>query len=99
MVLPECTLLSGTFGGEGCQIGIVVNVWKMEIGEVDQPRIYVCLLDFEGRSTGPVLAARSLEVAKIDDGDGGVQGPEDIPFPGCGRGGGCRVGGGGIGRS
>ena len=99
MVFPECTLLSGAFGGEGGQVGIVVDVRKMEISEVCQPRIHVGFLDFEGRTTGPVLAARSLKVAEIGDGNGGVQGPEDIPFPGCGRGGGCGVGLVGDGRS
>lgn len=71
---------------------------EMEISQVYQPRIHVGLLDFEGRTTGPVLAAGSLEVAKIGDSDGSVQGPQDIPFPVCGRSGGCGVGGGCVGR-
>ena len=98
MVLPESTLLSRAFCGQGSLVGIVVNMWKMEIGEVYQTGIDVGLLDFEGRTTGPVLTAGSLKVAEIGYGDRGVQGAEDIPIPvcrGCGR---CGVGGRGAGR-
>ena len=60
MVLPECTLLSRAFCGQGSLVGIVVNMWKMEIGEVYQTGIDVGLLDFEGRTTGPVLDSRVI---------------------------------------
>ena len=96
--MPEGTLFAGALGGEGGKIGIIVDVGEMEIGKVDQTRVYVGLLDFKGRATGPVLTAGSLEVAEIGDCDGGVQGPEDIPFPVCGRGYRRGVKGGSVGR-
>ena len=90
--MPKGTLLAGAFGGEGGQVGVVVDMGEMEVGEIYQPRVNIGLLDFEGRATGPVLTAGSLEVAEIGDGDRGVQRSEDIPFPVGGR------GGGGVGR-
>ena len=98
MILPEGALLTSAFRGKGGQIGVVVNVRQMEVGDIDEAGFDVGLLDFEGRATGPVLTAGSLKVAEIGDGDGGIQGSEDVPFPGGGRGGGCGVCGWGIGR-
>ena len=89
MIGPEGALFSGALCGHSGQVRVVVDVGEMEVGEVDQSSINVGFLDFEGRTTGPVLTAGSLEIAEICNGDGGVQGPEDIPFPGCGWGGGC----------
>ena len=99
VVLPESALLAGAFGGEGRQIRIVVDMRKVKIGEVYEPRFDVGLLDFQGRSTGPVLTAGSQEVAEIGDSYGGVERAQDVPFPGGGGSGGSCIGGGGVGRS
>ena len=34
VVLPECTLLACAFGGEGRQVGIVVDMGEMEVSQI-----------------------------------------------------------------
>ena len=68
MVLPERALLSRTLGGVGRQVRIIVDVREMEVAQVHQPSFDVGFLYFEGRTTGPMLATRSEEVAEIGDG-------------------------------
>ena len=73
MVLPERTLFSRTLGGVGRQVRIIVDVREMEVVQVHQPGFDVGFLYFEGRTTGPVLATGSEEVAEIGDGHGGIR--------------------------
>ena len=68
MVLPERALFSSTLGGVGRQVGIIVDMREMEVAQVHQPSFDVGFLYFEGRSTGPMLATGSEEVAEIGDG-------------------------------
>ena len=68
MVLPERSLFSSTLGGVGRQVGIIVDMREMEVAQVHQPSIDVSFLYFEGRTTGPMLATGSQEVAEIGDG-------------------------------
>ena len=68
MVLPERALFSRTLGGMGRQVGIIVDMREMEVVQVHQPSFDVGFLYFEGRSTGPMPAAGSHEVAEIGDG-------------------------------
>ena len=84
MVLPERALFSSTLGGVGRQVGIIVDMREMEVVQVHQPSIDVGFLYFEGRSTGPMPATGSHEVAEIGDGHGGIRRAEDIPVPGSG---------------
>ncbi len=97
VVGPECFLFSCTFGGQGRLVGIFIDVRKVQIGVVYKAGVYVGLLYLEGRSTGPMPAAGSHEVAEIGDGDGGVRITQDVPVPGRGRCGGSGVGGRGVG--
>ena len=90
LVGPECALFSRTLGGVGRQVGIVIDMGKMQIGIVYEAGINVDFLDFQGRTTGPMLATGSEEVAEIGDGHGGIRRAEDIPVPGRGK---CRRGG------
>ena len=73
MVLPERALFSRTLGGVGRQVRIIVDVREMEVVQVHQPGFDVGFLYFEGRTTGPVLATGSEEVAEIGDGHGGIR--------------------------
>ena len=68
MVLPERALFSRTLGGMGRQVGIIVDMREMEVVQVHQPSFDVGFLYFEGRTTGPMLATGSHEVAEIGDG-------------------------------
>ena len=72
MVLPERALLSRTLGGVGRQVGIIIDVREMEVVQVHQSSFDVGFLYFEGRTTGPMLATGSEEVAEIGDGHGGI---------------------------
>ena len=68
MELPERALFSRTLGGVGRQVGIIVDMREMEVVQVHQPSFDVGFLYFEGRTTGPMLATGSHEVAEIGDG-------------------------------
>ena len=68
MVLPERALLSRTLGGVGRQVGIIIDMREMEVVQVHQPSFDVGFLYFEGRTTGPMLATGSEEVAEVGDG-------------------------------
>ena len=68
VVGPECALLTRAFGGVGRQVGIVVDVGEVQIGIVYEAGINVGFLDFQGRTTGPMPATGSEEVAEIGDG-------------------------------
>ena len=84
MVFPKSVLLSGTLCPQRHQAGLGAEDGVVAVYHLDVPVVHVGGLDLLGHVKGPASTTGSLEVAVVEDGDRGVGGTENVPFPGVG---------------